>query len=176
MLLSGSLYYLPNVDGARWFANQVWPLVLRQVPAARLDIAGRAPVAEVLALSERPGISVHPDVPEMGRYLEAARLAVVPVRIGSGTRLKALEALSAGRPVVGTTVGLEGIGIVDGIQAQVTDSPESMARAIVELLGDDDRSRRIGAAGRQLVEERFSWRVVGEDFADKILSLASREP
>ncbi|MDQ6747233.1 MAG: glycosyltransferase family 4 protein [Candidatus Dormibacteraeota bacterium] len=176
IVLSASLFYLPNVEGALWFCEHVWPRVLRQVPRARLDIAGRAPLPEVLALGSHEGVEVHPDVPRMQPFLAAARLAVVPVRIGSGTRLKALEAMASGRPVVGTRVGLEGLGIGDGVEAAVRDDPAAMAEAIVELLGDDSLSATMGAAGRQLVENCFSWDILGERFAQALLDLGSGEP
>lgn len=154
ILFPGTLGYLPNVDGARWFCTEVLPRVRAAVPDATVELVGRSPVAEVLDLAHLPGVVVHADVPSMPPYFEAARLVVVPLRIGTGTRLKALEAMAAARPVVGTSTGLEGIGIVDREHARVADDPESMASAIAEILEDDSLSGRHAAAGRAHVERQ----------------------
>jgi glycosyltransferase involved in cell wall biosynthesis len=109
VVFTGTLCYLPNVDGLLWFCDEIWPRVRAWVPDARFRIVGRDPVTEVSALADRVGVELHPDVDSIVPYLERARLAVVPLRMGSGTRLKALEALASGRPVVGTSLGLAGM-------------------------------------------------------------------
>ncbi len=161
ILFPSHLAYWPNVDGALWFCSEVLPRLRAAVPEAEVQLVGRAPVAEVLALGELPGVSVHADVPSMVPYFEPARLVVVPLRIGSGTRLKALEAMASGRPLVGTTIGLEGIGIVDHEHALVADDPDSMAGAIRELLADDALCSRLASAARAHVERYFSWEAIG---------------
>lgn len=170
LLLGGTLHYKPNVYGAQWFCREVWPRVLAQVPGATLDIVGRGATPEVDALTANPGVSVHSDVPRMRPYIEAARVALVPLQIGSGTRIKALEAMASGRPVVGTAIGLEGLGIEPGRHAAVADNPERMAAAIVRLLGDDEAARRMAGEGRELVERSFSWDPIGQRFADILLN------
>jgi glycosyltransferase involved in cell wall biosynthesis len=170
VLLSATLFYLPNVEGAIWFCDEVWPRVRAEIPGATLEIAGRRPVPDVLSLGRRPGISVLPDVPLMPPLLQRARIAVVPVRIGSGTRLKALEAMASGRPVVGTTIGLEGLGIEAGVHAAVVDEPVEMAAALTKLLTDDSAAHQMAAAGRSLVERDYSWDRIGATFAEALLS------
>jgi glycosyltransferase involved in cell wall biosynthesis len=164
LVLTGTLAFLPNVDGALWFCNNVLPLVQQAVPDVTLDIVGRDAVPEVRALADRPGIRMHHDVPAMQPFIDAARIALVPLRIGSGTRLKALEAMAAGRPLVGTTIGLEGLGLVDGRQAMVRDEPAAMADAIVTLLRDDAAAARMAAEARRHVEARFTWSRIGADY------------
>src|SRR5207237_4545978 len=117
VVLPASLNYRPNVLGALWFCNEVWPRVQAEVPGACFDLVGREPVDEVLDLARLPGVEVHPDVPQIAPWLERARVVVVPLWIGSGTRLKALDAMAAGRPVVGTSIGLQGVGVIDGVRA-----------------------------------------------------------
>lgn len=156
VLLAGSLDYVPNVDGARWFADDVWPRVMAAVPEARLMVAGRRPAASISALAARPGIEVHPDVPDMAPFLAGARVAVVPLRIGTGVRIKALQALGAGVPVVGTTVGMEGTG-VGAAEAGVADDPVRFAEAVVALLTDDELAEARRRAGRELVASGWSW-------------------
>jgi glycosyltransferase involved in cell wall biosynthesis len=169
VVMTGSFQYGPNVDGAVWFCDQVLPLVQAAVPEATLDLVGHAPRAEVRALAGRPGVSLHPDVPAMAPWLARARVCVVPLRIGTGTRLKALEAMAAGRPVVGSSVGLEGLGLVDGRHAHVEDDPRAFADAVVRVLTDDAHAEALIVAGRALVEERFGWRAIGDDLARDLL-------
>lgn len=171
VLLPGHLAWFPNVDGAAWFCSEVWPRVRAEVPDAELMLVGRAPTAEVLALGELDGVSVHPDVPSMAPYFESARVVLVPLRVGTGTRLKALEGLAAGRPVVGTTIGLEGIGTVDGEHALVADEPATFAEAVIRGLQDDELASSLARNGRGHVEEHFGWDRIGERFVGMVLGL-----
>ena len=168
LLLSASLNYPPNADGALWFCREVFPRVRAAVPGAEFDVVGREPPPDVVALGRAPGVEVHADVPDMRPWLERCRVAVVPLRLGTGTRLKALEALGAGRPLVGTTIGIEGLGLVNGTHAVVVDEPDEMAKAIARLLTDDAEAERLRVAGRRLVEDRFRWEVIAERFAGEL--------
>ena len=168
VLFPATLSYQPNVEGAVWFCTEIWPRISSAVPGATLVLAGRDPGPAVRELERLPGVSVHADVPSMAPYFEAARVVVVPVRVGAGTRLKALDAMAAARPVVGTTVGLAGLGIVDGRQAFVADAPEAFAAAVARTLRSDNVAREMGAAGRQHVEDRFGWDRIGEQFVATI--------
>jgi glycosyltransferase involved in cell wall biosynthesis len=172
VLFSGTLGYRPNVDGAVWFAEQVWPRVRAAVPDARWDVVGRAPVEQVRALNGLPGVRVHADVPAMAPYLRAARVCVVPLRFGTGTRLKALEAWASARPVVATTTGLAGLDVEPGRDAVVTDDPEEMAREVVRLLTDDEAAMRLAGNGYDLVREKYDWGRIGRTYADFLNSLA----
>ena len=172
LVFTGTLSYRPNVDAARWFCAEVQPLVQASVPGVSLDIVGRSPVAEVTALDRVPGVAVHADVADVRPYLERARAAVVPVREGTGTRLKVLEAMAAGRPVVGTSIGLEGLGLLDGETALFADDPAAMAGALVRLLGEDRLARSLAAAGRSWVEAHYRWDAIGADFAGHMLAVA----
>ena len=108
VVFTGTLSWYPNIEGLEWFCTEVFPSVRAALPDARIHIVGREPLPAVHGLAEAPGVCLHADVPSVVPFLERARLAVVPVRIGSGTRLKALEAMASGRPVVGTAIGLAG--------------------------------------------------------------------
>ena len=169
LVFTGTLGYLPNVDGVRWFCADVLPLVRRSVPEATFTIVGRDAVDEVRRLAAIDGVEVHEDVVAVEPYVRDARVAVVPVRVGTGTRLKALEAMAAGRPVVGTTIGLAGLDLEPGVHASFADDADTMAAAIVRLLGDDRSATALATAGRAHVEQRFSWEVVRARYVELLL-------
>lgn len=175
ILLPGTLNWSPNIDGALWFCSSIWPQIRAAVPNATLVLAGRSPVPEVQELARVRGVSVHGDVPSMVPYFKAARVVVVPLRVGTGTRIKALEALAAGRSVVGTTIGLDGIGVVDRAHALVADDPDAFAAAVVAVLRRDDVARSLAEAGRALVESRFGWPSVERRFMTMVSDLLDQE-
>jgi polysaccharide biosynthesis protein PslH len=175
LVCTGTLSWGPNIDGLVWFCTTVLPLVRERVPDVRLDIVGRQPLPEVEALGRLPGIAVHADVPSVVPWLERSRVAVVPLRIGSGTRLKALEAMAAGRPVAGTTVGLEGLGIEAGVHAVVADDPSSLAARVVRLLVDDEFAERLARVGADHARGNFAWDTIGRRFVDALLHLDQRQ-
>lgn len=171
LVVTATLNYWPNVDGLLWFARDVMPRIARRVPDVKLDIVGRTPVADVAALADGARIAVHADVPDVAPFLYGARVAVVPLRMGTGTRLKALEALAAGRPLVGTSIGLAGLRLADGRDARYADSPEAMADAIVELLRSDAAAENLAAAGRERVERDYQWPALGDAMVDQLFNL-----
>ncbi|HMJ75431.1 MAG TPA: glycosyltransferase family 4 protein [Iamia sp.] len=172
LVFVGSLDYRPNVDGARWLCREVLPIVRAARPNAVIRLVGHQPAPAVRELAG-PGVEVHGDVPSVDPFLLDARVAVVPLRIGSGTRLKALEAMAARRPVVGTAVGLAGLGVTDGVDALVADDAEAFAGAVLDLLDDDARVARLVAGGRRLVEDRYGWPAIARRYADLLASSAA---
>jgi glycosyltransferase involved in cell wall biosynthesis len=175
LVFTGTLHWWPNIDGMTWFCSEVLPLVRERVPATRLDIVGREPTPQARALDRFPGVAVHADVPSVVPWLERARAAVVPLRIGSGTRLKALEAMAAGRPVAGTTIGLEGLGLEADVHALVADEPSSLAAGIVRLLTDDEFAARMAATGADHARGGFGWDSIGRRYVDTLLELVQRQ-
>ncbi len=172
VVFTGTLNYRPNVDGLVWFRREVWPRVRAQVPDAALEVVGRAPVPEVLALADGDGVTLAVDVPDVRPHLDAARVAVVPLRLGTGTRLKALEAMAAGRALAGTACGLAGLGL-DG-QAVVADDPAALAAGVVSLLRDDARAAAVAAAGRAHVVATAGWDAIGAAYVDALRQRAGR--
>ncbi|MBA2279812.1 MAG: glycosyltransferase [Acidimicrobiia bacterium] len=168
VLFSGSLDYDPNVDGITWFVASIWPLVRRRVPTAELLVVGRNPVASVSELADVDGVSVHADVPSMGPWLARSRVSIAPLRVGTGVRVKALEALAAGVPVVGTATALEGIEL-DATHASVAEDVAGFAASVVALLEDDALASSQRTAGRAFVEERHSWQASARQLAAALL-------
>ena len=169
LLFSGSFNYEPNVDAASWFCREILPLVRQKVPDAKVALVGRQPDDRIRNLAGRSGVETHFDVPSLRPYLSAARVVVVPVRIGSGTRLKALEAMAAYRPLAGTSVGFEGLGLVQGVSAEIAADAKGLASGIVRLLTDDVYAERLAHAGRRLVEDHFSWDRIAEIYIEGVL-------
>jgi glycosyltransferase involved in cell wall biosynthesis len=153
----GKMDYRPNVDGVRWFAEEILPLVRQKVPSFELRIVGRDPSPVVLALGTRAGVHVTGKVAVTTPFLHDASLAVIPLRAGSGSRLKVLEAMAAGTPVLSTTQGVEGLDVEAGRHVLVADGVEPFASAVVALLRDPDARSRLIRAGRQLVEDKYAW-------------------
>jgi glycosyltransferase involved in cell wall biosynthesis len=171
LVFVGRLDWQPNVEGLQWFFEHVLPRVRALVPEVRMEVVGMNPVAEVLELAG-PGIAIHPNVDSTIPYLHRGRVAVVPLHVGSGTRLKALEAMAAGRPVVGTGVGLAGLGLASGVQAEIVDDPRAMADAVARLLHDDQAAAEMAAAARRHVETHFDWSRIAAEFAQTLRSIA----
>jgi glycosyltransferase involved in cell wall biosynthesis len=146
----------PNIDAAVWLGRDVWPLVRARMPEARLLLVGREPSAEVRALASAD-IEVTGTVPDVRPYLARARVALAPLRSGGGTRLKVLEALDAGRPIVSTTIGIEGLEDLVGDGALVADDAQGFADRVVELLSDPERAAKAGDVGHETVAERYAW-------------------
>lgn len=170
LVFIGALHTGPNVDGVRWFCTEILPRVVAAEPETTVTVVGARPTGRVAALDALPGVRVMADVASTVPYLQSARVALVPLRIGSGTRLKALEALAAGRPVVGTSIGLAGLGMEGGRHALVADDPASFAESVVRLLRDDDLAARLAVEGRALVDRHYDWRRIGSDFAALVFS------
>lgn len=167
MLFSGTLDYAANVDGAEFLCREVLPEVRRRVPDARLSLVGRRPLPAAQALADVDGVDAAFDVPAIQPYVEAARVSVVSLRVGSGTRLKALEAMAAGRPLAGTTIGLEGLGLVDGESAVIRDDVAGLADGIARLLTDDAHAEQVRAAASAIVE-RYDWDAVNDGWLEAI--------
>lgn len=157
LLLVGSMDYYPNVDGSRFLVEEVMPHVWSNRPDATVGLVGRAPVASVRALGNDPRVTVTGAVPDVRPYFAAGRVALVPLRIGGGSRLKAVEAAAMARPIVGTSVGLEGSGLVHERTALIADEPAALAAAILRVLDDSDLAQSLGAAARDYVVAELSW-------------------
>lgn len=161
LLFTGTLDFRPNVDAIVWFVRAVLPLIRRAWPAAHLQIVGRAPSAAITALGLPGVVDVIGAVADIRAYFAAAAVYVLPMRIGGGVRLKLLEALATGTPLVSTTMGAAG---VDGLQPNqhclLADDPQAFANATVQLLRDRALAQQLAHNGAQLVQQAYDWRVI----------------
>jgi glycosyltransferase involved in cell wall biosynthesis len=156
-----TMFWPPNVDGVLWFAREVYPLVKQRIPDVRFCIIGARPPHAVVQLAEKDAsIEVTGYVDDPQPYLAKSAALIVPVRAGGGMRVKILEALARGIPIVTTTVGYEGIDVAPGQHLLVGDAPEAFAEALIRLIQHPEQGRRMAAAGRRFVEQTYDWRVV----------------
>lgn len=170
----GSMDYHANIDAARQFAREVWPGVLEQNPDLVFTIVGRNPSAEVRALAELPGIEVTGTVEDVRPYYREAFAAVVPLRIGGGSRLKILEAMAAGVPVVSTRLGAEGLDVRDGENIILADTTRELSQSIADLARNEMFCFKLSEAARSFVRDRYDWSAIGASLLDTHLSLARR--
>lgn len=168
----GLMSYLANVEGICWFYDAIWPLVKARDPEARLWIVGKNPRPEVSRLAG-PDVVVTGSVPDVAGYYRRARVFVCPLRVGSGTRLKILEAFSWGVPVVSTPLGCSGIEARPGEHLLVAGSSEDFARAVVSVLDDDALAQRLGRAGRDLAAARYTWERVAQTLNEKVYNICA---
>ncbi|HEX2987802.1 MAG TPA: glycosyltransferase [Chloroflexota bacterium] len=160
LLFTGTMDYRPNVDAVEWFAKKVLPIIVRKRPGVTLRIVGRAPSPRVMALAEDPMIEVTGEVDDVRPYFSRSSLFVVPIRMAGGARLKILEAMAMGLPVVSTTMGAEGIDLLDGEDALLADDADGFADAVVKLLEDPAFAGKLAFNGRRLVEYQYDWEQV----------------
>lgn len=165
MVFVGSMDWVPNEDGMRWFMTDVLPRIRKVVPDATLTIVGRSPSSEMFALAERVGgVKVTGTVPDVRPYMHRAALSIVPLRIGGGTRLKIFESMAAGLPVVSTSIGAEGLSVESGVHFARADTPEDLSSEICTLLRDRTRASRMADAALAYVRQNCSWDAVSEEF------------
>jgi len=163
LAFTGLLDWYPNVSGIRFFVREVWPLVKNRFADARLYLAGKNPAEEVLAFAQADAnIVVIPNPDDMRPILARAAVCICPLLEGGGTRLKILDALAMGKPMLTTTIGCEGLRVTHGENILVADTPRDFADGIVQLFENQGLRRKIGAAGRALVEREYSWDKIGE--------------
>ena len=156
MLFIGALDYLPNQDAANYLCRDIFPLIKKSFQNAGILLVGRKPSPEILGLASE-AVEVWGDVPEVEPFYRRASIAVVPLRAGSGSRLKILEAMALGRPVVSTTKGAEGLEIEAGIDFLAADDPAAFAESIKMLFNEPGLYQNISSHARKTVEEKYDW-------------------
>jgi sugar transferase (PEP-CTERM/EpsH1 system associated) len=167
LVFTGSMDWLPNEDGICYFAQEILPKIRREIPNVKLNIVGRKPSARLQALARGDVNHIHLTgwVDDIRPHLGQGAVCVVPLRIGSGTRLKIFEAMAMAKAVVSTTIGAEGLPVQHGSEILLADTPDAFAESVVILLRDNARRKTLGRAARELVESKYSWASVARQFA-----------
>jgi glycosyltransferase involved in cell wall biosynthesis len=156
VIFFGAHNYFPNADGLRFLFAEIWPLVLAARPSARLRIVGPSPPADIVAL-QPPNVTFEGYVTDIVAEVGRAAIAIAPLRIGGGTRLKIVEAMALARPVVATSIGAEGIAVQHDRDLLLADTPRDFADAVLRLLAQPAEAATLGLRGRRLVEEVYGW-------------------
>ena len=172
---SGNMEYHPNVTAVRHFRRRVWPLIASKVPSLRWRLIGKNEFAVRSLVADDPRIDLTGPVADAVGELARAKVVVVPLLAGSGTRVKILEAWAAGRAVVSTTIGADGLAVRNGENIRIADGPGEMAAAVLELLNDEVARKRMGEQGRKTYEAGFGWPAAWEAFEPHFHKLMSRQ-
>jgi len=177
VVFTGSFDWMPNRDAAEWYFDEILPRIREQIPEVGTWMVGKSPSASMRRRAEAdPSFHVTGRVDDVREHLRTCPVYVVPMRSGSGTRLKVFEAMAAGKAIVSTTAGAEGLPVAPEQNILVADSASEFARQVVRALRDENLKRRLGAAARALVEEGFSWKRVADEFEDILLRVAREAP
>ncbi len=172
MAFTGTMDWMPNEDGVAYFVDKILPLIRHDVPDAAFWAVGRRPPRRIQALASSH-VTVTGAVEDIRPYLGKAAVCVVPLRSGSGTRIKIFEAMAMGKAVVSTTMGAEGLPVTHGENIILADEPADFARHVVQLFHDPQRRKQLGRAARQLVEENYSWASAAAHFERIMHSVVS---
>ena len=162
LIYAGALTYDANLDAVVYFLSTILPLLRKSRPNVQLRVTGKADAAQRDLLSAFDGVEFTGYVPDIRPVVARAWAEVVPLRKGGGTRLKVLEALALGTPVVSTSKGVEGLNLEDGQHILIGDTPGAFAAATIRLLSQPDLRARLSAAGRDVVRAHYDWRTIGQ--------------
>jgi polysaccharide biosynthesis protein PslH len=169
ILFPATFDYSANIWAAEWLLREIYPQIQQRLPDVKLMLVGRAPTEEMQAAAEaNPNIIVPGIVDDIRPYYQAATAVVVPLRHGSGTRLKLLEAFAAQRPVVSTAKGVEGLAVVDQQQCCLAETADGIAAALVELLSQPDQAQALVTQGFELVEQQHSWQATHREIGSAL--------
>ncbi len=157
VLFTGTMSYHPNYNGMLRFLSDGWHLVRTKIQDARFLVVGHNPPARLKEWDGREGVTITGSVPDVHTYFDRAHVYLVPLWVGGGIRLKILEAMAVGRPVVSTSIGCEGLEIEEGTHLQIANDPKGLAEKTAQLLKDADLRNRLARQARTRIEERYDW-------------------
>lgn len=166
IIFVGSMDWLPNQDAVDYFVGEIYPRIKAKAADASFYIVGRRPPERIMNLARQDSsIIVTGTVDDIRPYVDTARVYVVPIRIGGGTRIKIYEALAQKKAIISTTIGAEGLPLEDGKHIIIADDPNDFAEAVVKIMNDDKLNTSISENGYSLVTEKYSWEKVAADFS-----------
>jgi glycosyltransferase involved in cell wall biosynthesis len=169
----GSLDFRPNQEAVRWIVDELWPLVIRQAPKAKLWIAGSSPPGWLLRHARDRGIEIQADIADAPAFVRRMAVVIAPLFAGGGMRIKVLEAMALAKPIVATTIGAGGVAARHEHDLLIADDAESFAAGVVRLLRDRDLAARLGSAARVTVAERYDGVAIARGLLAFYESLAS---
>lgn len=162
VLFVGTFKWLPNIEAVDEIVNKIWPLVIKELPKAKLKIVGFSPTDKIKKYGNNPSIQVLGGIDDIRDAFASSHMLLAPIRSGKGTRYKVLEAMITGTPVVATTLAVEGLDLKNGQEVLIADSSRSLADATVKLLEDRELQKRLGSAGQGVVRRGYSWDIIAE--------------
>lgn len=175
IVFTGSMDWPPNELGILWFAEKILPLILHEIPQIKVWVVGRRPKPAIQTLGKtHPSIEITGTVDDIRPYLHRGCVYIVPLLSGSGTRIKIFEAMAAGKAIVSTRIGAEGLDVTDGENILLADEPEAFARAVLRLLRNPRERKHLELAARKLVVDNFSWPTVVHQFTRILESVARK--
>lgn len=166
VLFVGTFKWLPNIEAVDEIVKKIWPLILKDLPHAKLKIVGFSPTAKIQAYAN-DSIEVLGGIEDIRDAFATAHVLLAPIRSGKGTRYKVLEAMITGTPVVATTLAAEGLDLRTGQDVLIADTPSQLASSTVELLKNKALQKKLGLAGQQLVRQGYSWDIIAKEL-DKV--------
>jgi sugar transferase (PEP-CTERM/EpsH1 system associated) len=179
LVFAGGMNWFPNRDAVLYFSERIWPLVKKEIPEVSFTLIGSAPPKKVADMGKKEKIEVLGFVDDVRPYLARAAAYVVPLRAGGGTRLKILDAFACGKAVVSTSIGCEGLDVTPGRNILIGDSPGEFAEQVIRVCTEGDLMISLGREGRKLVEERYSWKTIGDHLNrtyENLIQKTSSEP
>lgn len=158
LVFCGSMDWMPNIDGFWWFYRSIYPQVCKEVAGVSFSVVGRRPGNDIVTVAKSDqSVHVSGTVEDVRPYVASAQLYIVPLRVGGGTRIKIYEAMAMKKCVVATSVGAEGLPVVDGENIVIADSENDFADRVKELLRDSNKRNKIAESGYRMVTENYGW-------------------
>jgi sugar transferase (PEP-CTERM/EpsH1 system associated) len=164
LIFTGSMDWMPNEDAIFYFGRDILPRVRAELADLSVHVVGRSPSARLRTFGERIGMVITGRVDDIRPYVQRAAVYIVPLRVGGGTRLKIFEAMAMGKAVVSTSIGAEGLPVTHGVDILLADTAGDFAQAVLQLLRSNAERKRLGAAARTLVEQKYGWASVAAEF------------
>jgi len=169
ILFCGSLWSMPNAEGLYWFCKRIWPLIYDKLPYLKLLVIGSGSLPQkYYEIIDSAQIEFFGEVSDIKPFYNKAAVSIVPLLTGSGTRLKILEAMGIGVPVVSTSIGVEGIDVTDGFDMLIADNEKLFAEKVIELLESKEFRIYIQKNANKLIREKYDWDIIGSEMADFI--------
>ncbi len=174
LIYAGALTFRPNFVAVEFFLREVFPLIRARCPTARLLVTGKLDGVPVDQLPATDGVCFTGYLEDVRPRIATSWLSIVPLQSGGGTRVKILESLALGTPVVATSKGAEGLDLAPGRDLLVANEPDNFAEAVLRVLGNADLRRTLSQNGRQAVDKQYAWPLVGRAFCDLVENTAGR--